>query len=253
MIKIKDLHAYYGPIEALKGIDMTVGNGKITCLIGSNGAGKSTLMNFISGAISHKGSILLHDEMELVKKNTRQIARLGIIQVPEGRHVFPGLSVEENLQTGTIVWHGYFGKKSFADELEMVYELFPRLKERRKQLAWSMSGGEQQMLAIGRALMARPKILLLDEPSMGLSPLLVGEMFEKIVEINKSGITILLNEQNARLAMKISDYTYVIEQGRIKMSGPSDEMKDDPGIAEAYLGKRSGGKRERREQEENKR
>ncbi len=239
MIKIKDLHAYYGPIEALKGIDMAVERGKITCLIGSNGAGKSTLMNSISGSISHKGSIVVGGEVDIVKKNTRQIARMGIIQVPEGRHVFPGLSVEENLQTGTIVWHGYFGKKSFAAELEMVYELFPRLKERRRQLAWSMSGGEQQMLAIGRALMARPKILLLDEPSMGLSPLLVGEMFEKIVEINRSGITILLNEQNARLAMKISDFTYVIEQGRIKMSGPSKELQNDPGITEAYLGKHS--------------
>ncbi len=245
MIKIKDLHAYYGPIEALKGIDMVVEKGKITCLIGSNGAGKSTLMNSISGAISHKGSIVVDGGVEIVKKNTRQIARMGIIQVPEGRHVFPGLSVEENLQTGTIVWHGYFGKKSFAAELEMVYELFPRLKERRKQLAWSMSGGEQQMLAIGRALMARPQILLLDEPSMGLSPLLVSEMFEKIVEINRTGITILLNEQNARLAMKISDYTYVIEQGRIKMSGPSSELQNDPGITEAYLGRHSRKKEDR--------
>lgn len=237
MIQITDLYAYYGPIEALKGIDMVIEKGKITCLIGSNGAGKSTLMNAISGAITRKGSIIVNNETNIMKKNSRQIARMGIIQVPEGRHVFPGLSVEENLQTGTIVWHGYFGKKSYAVELEMVYQLFPRLKERRKQLAWSMSGGEQQMLAIGRALMAKPKVLLLDEPSMGLSPLLVGEMFEKIVEINKTGITILLNEQNARLAMKISDYTYVIEQGKIKMSGFSADMKNDPRIAEAYLGK----------------
>lgn len=237
MIKIEDLHAYYGPIEALKGIDLMVEKGKITCLIGSNGAGKSTLMNSISGTISHRGTITVNGDTNIVRKNPRQIARMGIIQVPEGRHVFPGLSVEENLQTGTVVWHGYFGKQSYAHELEIVYELFPRLKERRKQLAWSMSGGEQQMLAIGRALMARPKVLLLDEPSMGLSPLLVGEMFEKIVEINKTGITILLNEQNARLAMKISDNTYVIEQGKIKMSGPSADLRDDPRIAEAYLGK----------------
>lgn len=240
MIKIKDLHAYYGPIEALKGIDMVVEAGKITCLIGSNGAGKSTLMNSISGAIHHKGSIVVNGETDIVKKNTRQIARMGIIQVPEGRHVFPGLSVEENLKTGTVVWHGYFSRKPYADEIAMVYDLFPRLKERREQLAWSMSGGEQQMLAIGRALMARPKILLLDEPSMGLSPLLVGEMFDKIVEINKTGITILLNEQNARLAMKISDFTYVIEQGKIKMSGLSKDLKNDSRIAEAYLGKGSG-------------
>lgn len=240
MIKIKDLHAYYGPIEALKGIDLTVDKGRITCLIGSNGAGKSTLMNSISGTIPRKGSIVVNGDTEIIRKNSRQIARMGIIQVPEGRHVFPGLSVEENLQTGTIVWHGYFGKQSYAAELEQVYDLFPRLKERRRQLAWSMSGGEQQMLAIGRALMARPEVLLLDEPSMGLSPLLVGEMFDKIVDINKRGITILLNEQNARLAMKISDYTYVIEQGTIKMSGLSSEMRNDPRIAEAYLGNRAG-------------
>lgn len=239
MIKIQNLHAFYGPIEALKGISLNVEKGKITCLIGSNGAGKSTLMNSISGMISRQGSIVVDGREEIIRKNPRQIARMGIAQVPEGRHVFTGLSVEENLQAGTITWHGYFGKKSFEKELEMVYELFPRLKERRKQLAWSMSGGEQQMLAIGRALMARPKVLLLDEPSMGLSPLLVREMFEKIVEINKNGITILLNEQNARLAMKISDYTYVIEQGNIKMEGPSSEMRTNPKIAEAYLGRQS--------------
>ena len=144
-------------------------------------------MNSISGVIAHKGSIVVDGETEIVKKNSRQIARMGIIQVPEGRHVFPGLSVEENLQTGTIVWHGYFGRKSYEAELEMVYGLFPRLKERRRQLAWSMSGGEQQMLAIGRALMARPKVLLLDEPSMGLSPLLVSEMFEKSWRSIKAG------------------------------------------------------------------
>lgn len=238
MLKIEQLYASYGPIEALKGIDLTAEKGKITCLIGSNGAGKSTLMNAISGVVARRGSILADGETELIRKNSRQIARMGIIQVPEGRHVFPGLSVEENLQTGTVVWHGYFGRKSYADELAQVYDMFPRLKERRKQLAWSMSGGEQQMLAIGRALMARPRLLLLDEPSMGLSPLLVGEMFEKIVEINRTGITILLNEQNARLAMKISDFTYVIEQGKIKMKGLSSQMQKDPRIAEAYLGKR---------------
>ena len=141
------------------------------------------------------------------------------------------------LETGTVPWHGYFGRKPYTSELEMVYELFPRLKERRKQLAWSLSGGEQQMLAIGRGLMARPKVLMLDEPSMGLAPVLVTEMFEKIVEINKLGLTVFLNEQNARLAMLISDYTYVIEQGKIKMHGPSREIRTDPRIAEAYLGK----------------
>lgn len=239
MIKIRDLHAYYGPIEALKGIDMDIEDGKMTCLIGSNGAGKSTLMNSISGAITRKGSIIYNETQDISKFNSRQIARMGIIQVPEGRHVFPGLTVEENLETGTIAWHGYFSKKPYSAELEEVYDIFPRLKERRKQLAWSMSGGEQQMLAIGRALMARPKILLLDEPSMGLAPVLVSELFEKIVQISKSGITILLNEQNARLAMKMSDYTYVIEQGKIKMHGISKDLKKDPRIVEAYLGQKA--------------
>lgn len=246
MIKIKELYAYYGPIEALCSINLTVEKGKITCLIGSNGAGKSTLMNAVSGMVCRKGSIVLDGKIEISRKNPRQIARMGIVQVPEGRRVFPGLSVEENLQTGTVVWHGYFGREPFENDLEMVYSLFPRLKERRKQLAWSMSGGEQQMLAIGRSLMARPKVLLLDEPSMGLSPLLVQEMFEKIVEINKKGMTILLNEQNARLAMKISDYTYVMEQGKIRMEGESAVMRKDPRIVEAYLGKRPSMQKERK-------
>lgn len=237
MLKIKNLCAFYGPVQALNNIELDVESGMMTCLIGSNGAGKSTLFNSISGMIHHTGSILVDGKEDITSRNSRQIARMGIIQVPEGRHVFPGLSVEENLETGTVPWHGYFGRKPYTSELEMVYELFPRLKERRKQLAWSLSGGEQQMLAIGRGLMARPKVLMLDEPSMGLAPVLVTEMFEKIVEINKLGLTVFLNEQNARLAMLISDYTYVIEQGKIKMHGPSREIRTDPRIAEAYLGK----------------
>jgi len=239
MLNIKNLHAYYGPIEAIKGIDLHVEKGKITCIIGSNGAGKSTLFNAISGMITRNGSIVFDGKEELVRKNPRQIARLGIAQVPEGRRVFPGLTVNGNLETGTITWHGYFSRKSFAREIEMVYEIFPRLKERRNQLAWSLSGGEQQMLAIGRGLMSRPRVLLLDEPSMGLAPILVSEMFEKIREINKQGLTVLLNEQNAKLAMKISSYTYVIEQGRITMHNTSELMRSDPRILEAYLGKRA--------------
>ncbi|NLF26963.1 MAG: ABC transporter ATP-binding protein [Clostridiales bacterium] len=241
MLKIRNLCAFYGPVRALNGVDIDVESGRMTCLIGSNGAGKSTLFNAISGMIHHTGSVMFGGE-EIGHRNSRQIARMGIVQVPEGRHVFPGLTVEENLETGTVAWHGYFGRQPFAKELEMVYELFPRLRERRKQLAWSLSGGEQQMLAIGRGLMARPKLLMLDEPSMGLAPVLVTEMFEKIVEINRLGLTVFLNEQNARLAMLISDNTYVIEQGRIKMHGPSAELRKDPRIAEAYLGKAGGGK-----------
>ena len=204
MLDIKGLHAYYGPIEALKGIDMQAAAGEITCLIGANGAGKTTLLKSISGMIHRTGEINFADTGSIIGKRPRQIAHMGIIHVPEGRHIFPGLTVRDNLETGTINWHGFFGSKSYANELEEVFTLFPRLKEREKQLGWSLSGGEQQMLAIGRALMARPKMLMLDEPSMGLAPLVIAELFEKIVSINRTqGIPILLVEQNARLALEI--------------------------------------------------
>jgi len=236
MISVKNLHSYYGSIEALKGVDIEMEDGSITCLIGSNGAGKTTLLNSISGMIKHSGSVVVNKTEDIVNKKPKDIAQMGIIQVPEGRRIFPGLTVEENLETGTINWHGFFGNKPFTKELEDVYRLFPRLKERRKQLGWSLSGGEQQMLAIGRALMARPKVLMLDEPSMGLAPVIVAELFEKIVAINKLGVTILLVEQNAKLAMKISKYTYVLEQGRIKMHGESAVIREDSQIIQAYLG-----------------
>lgn len=235
MLKINNLHAFYGPIEALRGINLEAKGGKITCLIGSNGAGKSTLLNSICGMIESRGSITFNG-LEILGQSPQSIARLGIAHVPEGRHVFPGLTVEENLETGTITWHGYFARKSIKSELNEVYGLFPRLFERRKQLAWSLSGGEQQMLAIGRALMSRPKFLLLDEPSMGLAPVLVTELFQKIVAINKLGLSVLINEQNARLAMKISDYTYVIEHGMISLCGESSVIINDSRIIEAYLG-----------------
>ena len=237
MLKTQDLHAYYGPIEALKGIDLTVKEGQIACLIGSNGAGKTTLLNAISGMIKTAGSISWADK-ELTKMSCTQIAKFGIMHVPSGRHVFPGLTVRENLEVGTINWRGPFGAPKFKEDLDTVYELFPRLKERETQLAWSMSGGEQQMLAVGRALMGRPKILLLDEPSMGLAPVVVAELFEKIVDINrKLGMTILLVEQNSKIALKNSDYAYVIEEGRITMEGESAALRDDPRIRQAYLGK----------------
>ena len=237
MLKTQDLHAYYGPIEALKGIDITVKEGQIACLIGSNGAGKSTLLNAISGMIKTTGSISWANR-ELTKMSCTQIAKFGIMHVPSGRHVFPGLTVRENLEVGTINWRGPFGAPKFKEDLETVYALFPRLKERETQLAWSMSGGEQQMLAVGRALMGRPKILLLDEPSMGLAPVVVAELFEKIVDINrKLGMTILLVEQNSKIALKNSDYAYVIEEGKITMEGESIALRDDPRIRQAYLGK----------------
>ena len=237
MLKTQDLHAYYGPIEALKGIDITVKEGQIACLIGSNGAGKTTLLNAISGMIKTTGSISWANR-ELTKMSCTQIAKFGIMHVPSGRHVFPGLTVRENLEVGTINWRGPFGAPKFKEDLETVYALFPRLKERETQLAWSMSGGEQQMLAVGRALMGRPKILLLDEPSMGLAPVVVAELFEKIVDINrKLGMTILLVEQNTKIALKNSDYAYVIEEGKITMEGESIALRDDPRIRQAYLGK----------------
>ena len=237
MLKTQDLHAYYGPIEALKGIDITVKEGQIACLIGSNGAGKTTLLNAISGMIKTTGSISWANR-ELTKMSCTQIAKFGIMHVPSGRHVFPGLTVRENLEVGTINWRGPFGAPKFKEDLETVYALFPRLKERETQLAWSMSGGEQQMLAVGRALMGRPKILLLDDPSMGLAPVVVAELFEKIVDINrKLGMTILLVEQNSKIALKNSDYAYVIEEGKITMEGESIALRDDPRIRQAYLGK----------------
>lgn len=237
MLNIKDLHAYYGPIEALKGVNMTVEKGKITCLIGSNGAGKTTLLKSISGMIKHTGSITVNGIGEIIDKQPRYIAKKRIIHVPEGRHIFPGLTVRENLETGTINWHGFFGNKPYDKEIEEVYALFPRLEERKAQLGWSLSGGEQQMLAIGRAMMAKPDVLMLDEPSMGLAPIVVAELFEKIVQINKKGTTILLVEQNARLALKISNYAYIIDSGKVILEGPSSELIHDPRVIEAYLGK----------------
>lgn len=238
MIKIEGLHGYYGPIEALKGIDLTIKKGDITSLIGSNGAGKSSLLKSISGMIKRTGKITINDETDIIAKRPTEIARMGVIHVPEGRHIFPGLTVSENLAAGAVNWHGFFGRQSYQKEMEEVYELFPRLKEREKQLGWSLSGGEQQMLAIGRGIMARPKMLMLDEPSMGLAPVIVAELFEKIVEINKVlGIPILIVEQNARMVMRISKYTYVLEQGQILTHGPSEIIKDDPAVVEAYLGK----------------
>ena len=238
MIKIQNLHAYYGTIEALKGIDLEIAKGKITCLIGSNGAGKSTLLKSISGACKHTGKIIYKDETDITSLSPQKVAKLGITHVPEGRHIFPGLTVKENLEVGTINWHGFFGHKPYQTEMEEVFALFPRLKERENQLGWSLSGGEQQMLAIGRALMAHPEVLLLDEPSMGLAPVVIAELFEKIVEINRErGLTILLVEQNAKLAMKTSDYTYVLERGNITVQGESAEVRRNDQVIKSYLGK----------------
>ena len=181
MLKIENLHAYYGSIEALKGISLEVPDGKICCIIGANGAGKTTTLKAISGMVKKTGTITL-DGKDVSNASPRAMAKERVIHVPEGRQVFPSMSVYNNLEMGTVNWHGFFGRKPYDEDIQHVFKLFPRLEERQKQFAWSLSGGEQQMLAIGRGLMARPKLLMMDEPSMGLAPLVVEELFKKIVE-----------------------------------------------------------------------
>ncbi|MCI6271611.1 MAG: ABC transporter ATP-binding protein [Erysipelotrichaceae bacterium] len=233
MLKINDLNVHYGVIHALKGISIEVNEGEIVSLIGANGAGKTTLLHAISGLIkSSSGNIVFNGE-DITKKSARDIVILGLTQVPEGRRIFSGMSVEENLLMGAFLRKD---KAEIQKDLENVYSKFPRLKERLKQQAQTLSGGEQQMLAMGRALMAKPKILLLDEPSMGLSPLLVKEIFNIIQEINRQGTTILLVEQNAKMALAIANRAYVIETGNIVLSGSGKELADSEEVKKAYLG-----------------
>lgn len=236
MLKVKDLVVSYGSIEAVHGIDINIGDKDIVCLIGSNGAGKTSILKAISGAVGKQG-IIEWNGQNITDLQPAQIAKLGIQHVPEGRQVFPGLTVFENLEIGCVNWRGYFGKPDYKEELDYVYNMFPRLKEREKQLAWSLSGGEQQMLAIGRALMGRPKLLMLDEPSMGLAPLVIDELMTKIQEINKNGLPVLMVEQNARKALQVSDYAYIIDQGKISMEGPSKDLIHDDRVISAYFGK----------------
>ena len=237
MLKIKNLVASYGHIEALHNVNMEIGDKEIVALIGSNGAGKTTMLNSISGHVKVTGEIE-YNGVNIKSKKPHGIASMGILQVPEGRHVFPGLTVEQNLAVGTVVHRGIkLTKGNIAEDIEMVYATFPRLKERRKQLAWSLSGGEQQMLVIGRAMMGHPKLLMMDEPSMGLAPLVIEEVFEKIVEINKAGTPVLLVEQNASLALKVSNRAYIVERGNITLTGDSKDLIKDERVREAYLGK----------------
>jgi branched-chain amino acid transport system ATP-binding protein len=237
MLKIKNLVASYGHIEALHNVNMEVGDKEIVALIGSNGAGKTTMLNSISGHVKVSGEIE-YNGVSINSKKPHSIASMGILQVPEGRHVFPGLTVEQNLTVGIVVHRGMkLTKGNISEDIEMIYETFPRLKERRKQLAWSLSGGEQQMLVIGRAMMGHPKLLMMDEPSMGLAPLVIEEVFEKIVEINKAGTPVLLVEQNASLALQVSNRAYIIERGNITLSGDSKDLIKDERVREAYLGK----------------
>ena len=233
MLKIEGLHTYYGYIHALKGIDIEVGDGEIVSLIGSNGAGKTTTLGSIAGLVpSTKGKITFEGK-DITNAPPHQLVRMGISLSPEGREVFPALSVEENLRLGAYTKKD---KARTAASFERVYDLFPRLKERRPQLAGTLSGGEQQMLAIGRALMCEPKLLLLDEPSLGLAPTLVAQIFALIEDINKQGTTILLIEQNANMALSIAGRAYVLETGNIAMSGLAKDLAVDPRIKEAYLG-----------------
>ena len=232
ILEIRNLVVSYGGIEAVKGIDMDIEQGKIVTLIGANGAGKSTTMKTIAGLVKPKQATITYNGQSIVGKTPDQIVALGITMVPEGRRVFPNLTVKENLRIG-----GYLRKDNLTDDLNYVYSLFPRLKEREWQFAGTLSGGEQQMLAVGRALMAKPKLIMMDEPSLGLAPLVVKGIFDIIRTINESGITVLLNEQNANMALKTAHWGYVMETGNITMQGTGMELYENEQIKEAYLGK----------------
>lgn len=233
MLEVKNLYVNYGAVEAIKGISFTVQPGEIVTLIGANGAGKTTTLHTISGLVKAKSGSITYNGTDLQKIDPSKIISLGIAHVPEGRHVFPEMTVEENLQMGAFISKN---KEETAAAMQDVYEKFPRLRERRRQLAGTLSGGEQQMVAVGRALMGKPSIILMDEPSMGLSPLLVKEVFAIIKEIHAAGITVLLNEQNAKMALSIADRAYVLETGTISISGDAQELLKDERVKKAYLG-----------------
>ena len=235
MLEIKDLHVSYGGIQALRGVSLTVPEGKIVTLIGANGAGKSTLMRTISGLVKAQSGSILWNGQELLGKPIDQIVSSGIAMSPEGRRVFADLTVLENLKIGAYLRKD---KAETEKDLEWVYSLFPRLKERSWQSAGTLSGGEQQMLAVGRALMSKPKLLMLDEPSLGLAPIVVREIFDIIRTVNQQGITVLLNEQNANMALKVADYAYVLETGTLTLSGTGAELLTNEQVKAAYLGKK---------------
>lgn len=233
MLEVKNLSVSYGAIEAVKDISFTVNDGEIVSLIGANGAGKTTTLHTITGLVPAKSGSMMYNGVDLLKTHNNKIVTLGMAHIPEGRHVFTRMSVEENLEMGA------FSLKDQSDlkkDLDMVYGLFPRLKERRNQKAGTLSGGEQQMLAMGRALMRHPKTILMDEPSMGLSPKLVKEIFSIIRKLHEQGITILLVEQNAKMALSIADRAYVLETGRITMEGDAKELLNNEQVRKAYLG-----------------
>lgn len=232
ILTINNLQVFYGGINAVKGISMSVPEGKIVTLIGANGAGKSTILKAISGIVKPKTAEILWKGENIVGKSPDKIVKSGIVLVPEGRRVFPNLTVKENLKIGA-----YLRRDDLGADFEYVYKLFPRLKEREWQLAGTLSGGEQQMLAVGRALMSKPQLIMMDEPSLGLAPLIVQSIFEIIRTINNSGITVLLIEQNANMALQVADKAYVLETGRITLEGTGAELLENESVKEAYLGK----------------
>ena len=234
VVKVENLNVYYGSIHAIKDLSLTVNEGEIVTMIGANGAGKTTTMHAISGLLKPRSGSITYDGHLISRMDAYKIVTLGLAQCPEGRRVFSGLTVHENLELGA--YSRKDSKAAVEDDFNMVFELLPRLKERRNQLAGTLSGGEQQMLAMGRALMSKPRMLLLDEPSMGLSPLLVKEIFRTIKRVNENGVTVLLVEQNAKMALNIANRGYVIETGSITMEGKASDLADDPKVKQAYLG-----------------
>ena len=235
VLNVNDINVYYGAIHALKGISFHVDEGEIVSLIGANGAGKTTAMHTISGLLRSKTGSLEFQGANISKTEPHKIVRMGLAQVPEGRRVFSSLTVLENLEMGAFIRTGS-ARKGIDEDLEKIFSRFPRLKERRKQVAGTLSGGEQQMLAIGRALMSRPKMLLLDEPSMGLAPIMVQEIFNCITQVNAEGTTVLLVEQNAKMALSISNRAYVLETGVISLEGNAADLLDNEQVKQAYLG-----------------
>lgn len=232
ILEIRDLVVSYGGIEAVKGISLDVPRGEIVTLIGANGAGKSTILKTIAGLVKPKKAEILFEDKNIAGLSPDKVVTSGVTLVPEGRRVFPNLTVKENLKIGA-----YLRKDNFSEDMRHVYDLFPRLKEREWQLAGTLSGGEQQMLAVGRALMAKPRLIMMDEPSLGLAPLVVKGIFEIIREINEAGITVLLVEQNANMALKVANTAYVLETGNVTMKGTGQELLANEKIREAYLGK----------------
>lgn len=233
LLNVKNINVYYGVIQAIKDVSFEVNEGEIVALIGANGAGKTSIMKTVSGLLHSQGGSIIFDGQDISKLSAHKIPGMGLVQVPEGRRIFTEMTVLENLEMGAYLRKD---KEGIQQDLEKIYQHFPRLKERKNQLAGTLSGGEQQMLAMGRALMAKPKLLLLDEPSMGLSPILVSEIFDIIKKINADGVTVLLVEQNANKALSIANRAYVLETGAITVSGDADDVANNPKVKEAYLG-----------------